>query len=142
MSDEVCERRMEELRREAPLRPRGVWSRDGGRFLLCGTLGPEFDAWQRRLATASAADAYFAQRIGLEAVEAEMDRLEAAARQSAAAGETVLPRRSPGYPGWPIELNHEIVARLDATRRIGVAVTDAHLLVPLKSVTAVCEVKA
>ena len=34
----------------------------------------------------------------------------------------------------------EIVSKLDATRRIGVAVTDSDLLVPSKSVTAVCEI--
>jgi len=40
----------------------------------------------------------------------------------------------------PLSLSREIVSKLDATRRIGVAVTDSDLLVPSKSVTAICEI--
>lgn len=70
-----------------------------------------------------------------------MDALEAAARSALAPGETLAPRRSPGYGEMPLETSREIVAKLDATRRIGVAVTDSCLLVPSKSVTAVCAVR-
>ena len=134
--------RVRELEREAPMRPRGLWKRgqlDGRDVVfLCGTLGAEFDAWQRALAATSAADAYLAQLIGLDAVEREMDALEAEARAKV---EGVSPRRSPGYGDLPLELSREIVARLDATQRIGVAVTASGLLAPSKSVTAICEVK-
>ena len=51
-----------------------------------------------------------------------------------------MPRRSPGYGTMPLELSREILAKLDATRRIGVALTDSLLLVPSKSVTAICEI--
>jgi hypothetical protein len=40
----------------------------------------------------------------------------------------------------PLSMSREIVEKLEATRRIGVAVTDSDLLVPSKSVTAVCEI--
>ena len=69
-----------------------------------------------------------------------MDRLEAEARASLAPGEKLMPRRSPGYGEMPLSLSREIVDRLEATRRIGVAVTDSCLLVPSKSVTAICEI--
>jgi len=139
-------RRRTELEREAPIRPRGIWARgllaDKAVYFLCGTIGSEFDAWQRRHAALSAADALFAQQIGLEAVERVMDEMEARLREeSAQRGERVRRRWSPGYGGRPLEMSREILARLDATRRIGVAITDSNLLVPSKSVTAVCEIE-
>ena len=143
-SPETAARRAE-LERAAPLAPRGLWREAewNGRsaVFLCGTVGAVFDAWQRKLAATSAADAYLAQQIGLDAVEREMDRLEEEARAAVGAeGRRLLPRRSPGYGDLPLELSREILARLDATRRIGVSLTDANLLVPSKSVTALCEV--
>ena len=137
--------RRAELERAAPMRPRGLWMRTtwNGKdvVFLCGTLGAEFDAWQRALAATSAADAYLAQLIGLDAVEREMDALEAEARAKVEGeGLTLLPRRSPGYGDLPLDLSREIVRRLDATKRIGVSVTDSDLLVPAKSVTAICEI--
>jgi len=136
----AAERRVE-LERTAPLAPRGVWVRDGDRVYLCGTLGSAFDRWQRSLAAVSASDGYFAQQIGLDAVEREMDRLEAEARSSLAEGEILRPRRSPGYGEMPLELSRAIIDRLDATKRLGVSLTDSLLLVPSKSVTAICEVE-
>jgi len=135
-----CESRKAELEREAPIDAKGVWARFGDRVYLCGTLGAAFDQWQRRLSALSGADAYFSQQIGLDAVELEMDALEAEARASLSEGETLCPRRSPGYGEMPLSLSREIVDKLEATRRIGVAVTESDLLVPSKSVTAVCEI--
>ena len=139
------ERRRRELAAVAPVSPRGTWCRarlDGADvFFLCGTIGAEFDRWQRRLSLSSAADAYFAQQLGLAAVEKVMDGLEAEARRAVEAeGKRLLPRWSPGYGGRPLALSREILERLDATKKVGVSITDADLLVPSKSVTAVCEV--
>ena len=136
--------RLRELEREAPMRPRGIWKRgrlDGRDVVfLCGTLGTEFDAWQRRLSVTSAADALFSQRIGLNAVEKVMDGLEAEARASLSPTECLRPRWSPGYGERPLDLSRLILSELDATRRLGVSLTDTLLLVPSKSVTAVCEI--
>ena len=135
------------LVREAPIRARGVTARgqlDGKDVVfLCGTLGSEFDMWQRRLSATSAADALFSQRIGLRAVERVMDELEATARTEVEAeGKRLLPRWSPGYGGRPLSLSREIISRLNATKTLGVSVTESDLLVPSKSVTAVCEIES
>lgn len=135
-----CEKRRAALEKEAPIDAKGVWMRIGNRVYLCGTIGVSFDIWQRRLAALSGADAYFSQQIGLDAVEREMDRLEAEARASLAQGEALKPRRSPGYGQMPLELSREIIDKLDATHRIGVAMTESNLLAPSKSVTAICEI--
>ena len=142
-SPEVTARRVE-LEREAPIAARSTWMRtrlEGAEVIfLCGTIGAEFDAWQRRLSVLSAADALLSQQIGLDAVEKVMDDLEATARAEAEAeGLKLLPRKSPGYGDLPLGLSRTILAELDAPRKIGVSITDSDLLVPSKSVTAICE---
>ena len=143
-SPEVALRRAE-LEREAPIAARSTWIRTrlGERdvVFLCGTIGAEFDAWQRRLSVTSAADALLSQQIGLDAVEAVIDGLEEEIREKVEVeGKRLLPRRSPGYGDLPLELNREIINCLDATKKIGVSITDSNLLVPSKSVTAICEI--
>ena len=143
-SPEVAARRAE-LEREAPIAVRSTWKRTrlGGAdvVFLCGTIGAEFDAWQRRLSVLSAADALLSQQIGLAAVEKVMDELESKAKAEVEGeGRKLLPRKSPGYGDLPIELSRTILAELDAPRKIGVSITDSDLLVPSKSVTAICEI--
>ena len=127
----------------APVERRGLWKREGDRVYLCGTLGTAFDRWQRARAAVSAAEAYESQRLGLVEVERLMDDLEAEARAAVEAfgRERLRPRRSPGYGEMPLAFSREILEKLDATRRIGVALTDSLALVPTKSVTAVCEIE-
>ena len=143
-SPEVAARRAE-LEREAPIAARGTWMRTrlGGRdvVFLCGTIGSEFDAWQRRLAVTSAADALLSQQIGLAAVEKVMYEVEEKSKAEVEVeGRRLLPRKSPGYGDLPIELSRKIINGLDATKKIGVSITDSNLLVPSKSVTAICEI--
>ena len=143
-SPEVALRRAE-LEREAPVVARSMWMRTRLKgvevVFLCGTIGAEFDAWQRRLSVTSAADAFLSQQIGLAAVEKVMDELESKAKaQVEVEGRKLLPRKSPGYGDLPIELSRTILAELDAPRKIGVSITDSNLLVPSKSVTAICEI--
>ena len=148
-SPEVRARRAE-LEREAPIVPRSVWKRtrfgESDVIFLCGTIGAEFDAWQRRLSVLSAADALLSQQIGLAAVEKVMDELEERAREEVegnreeGTGNRLKPRRSPGYGDLPLALSRTILAELDAPRKIGVSITDSNLLVPSKSVTAICEI--
>ena len=143
-SPEVAARRAA-LEREAPIVPRSVWKRtrlgDKDVVFLCGTIGAEFDAWQRRLSVLSAADALLSQEIGLAAVEKVMDELEKRLRlEVEVEGKRLKPRCSPGYGDLPLALSRTILAELDAPRKIGVSITDSDLLVPSKSVTAICEI--
>ena len=84
---------------------------------------------------------------GLKEVERLMDELEAKARKEVEGAEPqkggarLRPRRSPGYGDIPLEMSREILEKLDATKRLGVSLTDSLLLVPSKSVTAICEVE-
>ena len=137
--------RYAELEREAPIAARSTWMRTRLKgvevVFLCGTIGAEFDAWQRRLSVTSGADTLLSQQIGLDAVEKVMDKLENEVKVKVEGeGLKLRPRRSPGYGDLPLELSREIINRLDATRKIGVSITNSDLLVPSKSVTAVCEI--
>ena len=143
-SPEVTARRTE-LEREAPIAARGTWIRTRLKgvevVFLCGTIGAEFDAWQRRLSVTSAADTLLSQQIGLAAVEKVMDELENEVKVKVEGeGLKLRPRRSPGYGDLPLDLSREIINRLDATKKIGVSITESDLLVPSKSVTAICEI--
>lgn len=133
-------RRVETLVAESPIQPRSVWKREGDRVYLCGTIGAAFDAWQRRLSLFSSADALMAQAIGTTAIEQVMDDLEAEIRPTLREGEKLQPRRSPGYGKMPLSLSREILDQLEASHKVGVTLTDSLLLLPSKSVTAICEV--
>ena len=144
-SPEVAARRAE-LEREAPIAARGTWTRTRLKgvevVFLCGTIGAEFDVWQRRLSVTSAADALLSQQIGLDAVEKVMDGLENEVKVKVEGERLKLrPRRSPGYGDLPLSLSRKIISELDATKKIGVSITDSDLLVPSKSVTAICEIE-
>ena len=143
-SPEVVQRRAE-LEREAPIAARSTWMRTRLKgvevVFLCGTIGAEFDAWQRRLSVTSAVDALLSQQIGLAAVEKVMDELEEKSKAEVEVeGRKLMPRTSPGYGDLPLALSRKIINCLDATRKIGVSITDSNLLVPSKSVTAICEI--
>lgn len=128
--------RVKTLVAEAPIDARGIWEAEGDAIYLCGTIGSRYDVWQRGVSVRSATDALIAQAIGAAAVEAVMDSIEAEAK-SATPGSWDI-RRSPGYGPMPLSDSASILARLDATKRIGVSCTSDYLLVPTKSVTAVC----
>lgn len=110
-------------------------------YLVCGTIGAMFDALQRRTAAKSASDAFILQAIGAAAIEAWMDSVEDEIRRELAPGEILAPRYSPGYGGWQLEAQRDLLSILDAPRTVGVALTDTLLMVPSKSVSAVIGVK-
>ena len=123
-----------------PIRRRGIWKREGDTVYLCGTLGIEFDKYHRALSLLSAAKALELQNKALQEIESLMDDLEEEARMSLSKGEKLLPRRSPGYGQLSLEKSRDILDKLDATVKIGVSITDSLLLVPSKSVTAICKI--
>ena len=52
------------------------------------------------------------------------------------AGEYPTPPFSPGYGDWDLSHQGEVLDLLDATRRMGLSLTQAGMLVPEKSITA------
>jgi len=106
-------------------------------YLVCATIGVAFDALQRRTAAVSASDAFVLQAIGAAAVEALMDDVEVEIHRELQDGETLVSRYSPGYGDYPLAEQRRLLSILDASRRVGVSLTDALVMAPSKSVSAV-----
>lgn len=106
-------------------------------YLACATLGARFDAFQRRIAVTSGADAFILQAVGAAMIEKLMDSVEDGIRAELASGEALTVRYSPGYGDFPLSAQRDILSLLDACRRVGVSLTDTLLMTPSKSVSAV-----
>ena len=110
-------------------------------YLVCGTLGARFDAFQRHVAVRSGADALIAQAIGAAMIESWMDAMQDDIRAELAPGETILHRYSPGFGDFPLSAQRVMLDLLDAPRAAGVSLTETLLMVPSKSVSAVVGVR-
>lgn len=110
-------------------------------YLMCGTLGAGFDAFMRRVSVTSGADALIVQAIGTAAIEKLMDSVEDKIRAELRAGETLTARYSPGYGDFRLTEQKTMLSLLDASRTTGISLTDALLMVPSKSVSAIAGVK-
>lgn len=107
-------------------------------FLFCGTLGADVDALLRRYSQTSAADALMAQAVATSAIEAYCNECESRLREEpAVAGEGLRMRFSPGYGDLPLATQKPLLELLDSPRRVGVVLTEALLMIPSKSVSAI-----
>lgn len=104
--------------------------------LLACTLGAGFEALLRAEQARSMARAAVLDACGSVWVEAGCDKAEG--EISARFPKLYRTDRfSPGYGDLPLALQKDVCALLDASRRLGVQVTDSFLLNPSKTVTAV-----
>ena len=102
------------------------------------TLGAEVDRAMARLAKLDVARAFALQACAASALECFCDDTCAAlAQECAAEGLYLRPRFSPGYSGFSVAHQTDLLRALQADKRLGLAETDSHMLTPLKSVTAV-----
>jgi len=113
----------------------------GAVYLACGTIGAGFDALQRRVSVSSGVDALVVQAIGAAMIEKLMDETNGEIAATLAPGETLISRYSPGYGDFPLAAQRTLLALIDASRSVGVSLTDTLLMVPSKSVSAVIGVR-
>ncbi len=101
--------------------------------LFAATLGIEMDRLLHRYGAISPAKALLFQAIGAERIEAVCDGFCAELTRLG-----YYPRRrfSPGYGDFPLEAQRELLTLLNASKKIGVSLTDSLLMLPTKSVTA------
>lgn len=104
--------------------------------LLACTLGAEFESMLRAEQARSMAQAAMLDACGSVWVEAGCDQAEGEI-SARFPGLYRTDRFSPGYGDLPLSLQRDLCALLDASRRLGVQVTDSFLLNPSKTVTAV-----
>lgn len=95
------------------------------------------DEASRLMAEGETLDGYFLDRIGSLAAESLAENFEKAIRRDYARRSSSVSRRlSPGYCDWPIEEQFAIAKLLDFSKA-GIRLTDACMMVPQKSISAV-----
>lgn len=113
--------------------------KDCGRVILfAATLGAPADRLIQKYSRLNMAGAVALQAAAAAVLEDYCDsRNRRLKEQASASGWYLRPRFSPGYGDFPISFQKTLLAMLAAEKRIGLTVTDAYILVPVKSVTAV-----
>ncbi len=104
--------------------------------LLCCTLGIEFEQRLRTLERRDMGEAAILDACGSAWVEAGCDAAEAEIAERFAP-RYLTDRFSPGYGDLPLSLQREVLAALNAEKRLGVHLSESFLMTPSKSVTAV-----
>lgn len=102
-----------------------------GAMLLAATLGTPVDRMIRRAEAIDTPYAAVLHACASAAIQAHCDALQARIPQAC------RPRFSPGYGDFPLSMQRALLARTAASKRIGLYLTDACMLVPAKSMTAV-----
>ena len=106
--------------------------------LFCATIGSGIDRLIAKNAVISPARAVILQALGSERVEALCDELCSYIAEEV--GECTG-RFSPGYGDLSLEIQRDVFASLDPTRRIGVDLGDNLFMQPSKTVTAIIGIK-
>ena len=111
-------------------------------ILFCATIGHSIDRIIAKYNITSPSRATMLQALGSERVESLCDLfcLEMAEEEEKV-GRVIRPRFSPGYGDLSLEIQKDVFASLDCTRRIGVSLNDSLFMQPTKSVTAIIGVK-
>ncbi len=107
-------------------------------ILFAATVGVEIDRLIARAGAVSAAKATMLQALGSERVEALCDAFnDKVKREAEERGYTARPRVSAGYGDIPLDMQRDIFAALDCTRKIGISLGESLWMSPSKSVTAI-----
>lgn len=104
--------------------------------LFCATLGAGADALIRRAESGDMARALALDCAAAAAVEEVCDQIELEL-QALFPGCSFPFRYSPGYGDLPLTLQGDLLALLDAPRRVGLTASASNILLPRKSVTAI-----
>ncbi|MCR5666101.1 MAG: hypothetical protein K6G01_04670 [Eubacterium sp.] len=105
---------------------------------FAATLGSRAEQLLMKAEVQNLADAVIMDAIESVAIENVCNNFEQDYRAFLGiSGLYLTSRYSPGYGDLPLEVQGQWCAALNAEKRIGLSVTDNHLMIPRKSVTAV-----
>jgi len=104
-------------------------------IVFCATIGIDADRIISKCGITSPADAVIAQALGATLIEAWCDIL--CERFCKMEGKPLKPRFSPGYGDFPLTMQKELLNMVDASRKVGVTLTESLLMMPSKSVSAI-----
>jgi len=105
-------------------------------ILFAATAGMETERQRKRASVTSPVQALALDAVGTAAIESFCDWLCGKWAEEFP-GSALRPRFSPGYGDLPLEMQKPLLALLEANRNAGISLTDALLMVPQKSVSAV-----
>ncbi len=112
----------------------------GAPWLVCfvATIGPDLDRRiDELMQRGKVADAYVADAMGSGAIESVADQFHNDfSERLANLGQSVSLRFSPGYCDWSVAEQFKLFSLLDH-EKIGVDLSDSHLMAPRKSISAV-----
>ena len=106
-------------------------------ILVAATLGPRMDLLLRRYSGTDMTRAVILQACAAARLEEYLDTWqEERKKELEEEGLYLRPRFSPGYGDFSIHHQKALLQRLEASKRIGLTMTDGYMLTPSKSVTA------
>lgn len=101
------------------------------------TLGTSVDLLMKRYSVSDMTKAVVLQACAATVLEEYCDKMQKQIAQELDIGLYLRPRFSPGYGDFSILHQKELLQMLDASKQIGLAMTEGYMLTPTKSVTAV-----
>ena len=112
-------------------------------YIFAATLGAAVDRLITQRGKIDSVEALCLQACATAQIEDYCNGIEQElSRETEDQGLYLRPRFSPGYGDFDIAHQTDILRLLQAHKRIGLTETNAHMLVPLKSVTAVIGISA
>ena len=106
-------------------------------YVFCATLGISPDRYFERLLKISPAKATVFSACASALIERFCDYIN----EKIVSGARSCPRFSCGYGDFCIEHQGEILEALQAKKELGVGLTDAYMMVPVKTVTAIIGIR-
>lgn len=108
-----------------------------GVMLIGLTLGAGVDTLIRAATATNPVEGLMADAAASALIDSYADLAEAQLRtETEAAGRFLTGRFSPGYGDLPLWLQNALVGLIDGPRAIGLTVSDSHIMLPRKSITA------
>lgn len=105
--------------------------------LFAATLGTSVDRMIKKYTITNMAKAVVMQACAAAKLEEFCDQAQQKIAKNLGEGLYVRPRFSPGYGDFSILHQRDLLQMLDAPKKIGLTMTEASMLIPTKSVTAI-----
>ena len=106
-------------------------------YIIAITLGAATDRLVHRLSLTSGAESFVADAVASAVAEAVMDNVVGYLKES----QSLCPQFSPGYGDFSVSHQGEILDFLCADKLLGIKLSESFLMIPKKSITAICGIK-
>ncbi|MGI6020785.1 MAG: vitamin B12 dependent-methionine synthase activation domain-containing protein [Lachnospiraceae bacterium] len=106
--------------------------------MLAVTLGMESEYYLKRQRASGTINALISQSVSADMVEQYCNKINDEITEFAMSeGYKTHIRFSPGYGDFPLEYQDAFLDAIDAYRQTGIRITESHMMIPSKSITAI-----